>query len=192
MKILVAYATAHGSTGEVAEFIARTLRTYSVEVDVKNVQAITKLDEYDAYVMGSAIHGSMWLREMTLFTRRNLEQLARHPAYFWVTCIRALEEDGREYARKYYFDPETLKALQMRDTAVFTGKLRTDAITRQEVWYLASHYDGRQTAGILNDDFRNWQEIAAWANRVAQDLGLSPRFDTVEGTQPDAIKAAHW
>jgi menaquinone-dependent protoporphyrinogen oxidase len=192
MKILMAYATAHGSTGEVAEFIARTLRTYNVDVDVKNVTDLASLPEYDAYILGSAIHGSMWLREMSVFARHNQNQLARKPAYFWVTCIRALEDDGREYAKQYYFDPEILKTIQVRDTAVFTGKLRTDAISRAEVWYLASHYDGHQTPGIINDDFRNWQEIAAWANGVAKDLGLKPVFEPASEAEPDAIKAVHW
>jgi menaquinone-dependent protoporphyrinogen oxidase len=192
MKILVAYATAHGSTGEVAEFIARTLHTYNVEVDAKNVQDVGNLTDYDAYILGSAVHGSLWLKEMSVFTRRNQVQLARNPAYFWITCIRALEDDGRDYAQKYYFDPEILKAIQVRSTAVFTGKLRTDAITRHEVWYLAAHYDGRQIPGIINDDFRNWQEIAAWANSVAKDLGLSPVFEPVAGTKPDTIKSVQW
>jgi menaquinone-dependent protoporphyrinogen oxidase len=192
MKILVAYATAHGSTGEVAEFIARTLRTYNVEVEVKNVQDVQSLTEYDAYILGSAIHGGMWLREMSVFTRRNKEQLARNPAYFWVTCIRALEEDGQEYAAKYYFDPEILQAIQVRSTAVFTGKLRTDAISRDEAWYLASHYDGRQTPGIINDDFRDWNAIAGWANSVAADLHLQPVFEPVRSQTRDQITSAHW
>lgn len=192
MKILVTYATTHGSTAEVAEFMARTLRTYNVEVEVKNVKEVESLTEYDAYILGSAIHGGLWLREMSVFTRRNREQLGSHPAYFWVTCIRALEEDGRDYAQKYYFDPEILKALQVRLTGVFTGKLRTDAISHDELWYLASHYDGRQIPGIIKDDFRDWADIAAWTAKVAKDLRLEPVFEPVSAPGQEPTKAVQW
>jgi menaquinone-dependent protoporphyrinogen oxidase len=180
MKILVAFASVHGSTGEVAEFMGRILRTYNVEAEVKNVKDIQSVAGYDAFVLGSAIHGGMWLHEMSLFTRRLRHELAQRPVYCWITCIRALEADGREHALKYYFDPEILQEIQMRSTAVFTGKLRTDAITRQELWYLASHYDGAQTPGIIRDDFRDWEAIAAWTNSVAKDLMLKPVFEKLE------------
>lgn len=194
MKILVAYATVHNSSAEVAEFIGRVLRTYdaSVEVDVRNVREVTNLADYDVYILGSAIHGGMWLREMSIFTRQNRDQLAKHPAFFWITCIRALEDDGRDYARQYYFDPEIVKALQVRDTAVFTGKLRTDAITREELWYLAAHYDGRQTPGIIKDDFRDWGTIAAWAHSIAKNIGLRPVFQAAQETNPGTISAVKW
>jgi menaquinone-dependent protoporphyrinogen oxidase len=180
MKILVAYASVHGSTGEVAGFMGRMLRAYSVEVDVKNIKDVENIADYDACVLGSAIHGGLWLREMSVFTRRSSDRLAQKPCYFWVTCIRALEEDGLEYALTNYFDHQILEVIHARNIAVFTGKLRTDAITRQELWYLASHYDGTQVPGIIKDDFRDWEAIAAWTNGIAKDLHLKPVFEQME------------
>lgn len=174
MNILVAYATAHGSTKEVAEFIGRILTTYNAKVTVADVQDIQYVDTYDAFVLGSPIHGGLWLQEMCNFTDRFHAQLSRKPSYFWITCIRALEPDGYEHALEYYIDHKTLNSFNVRDVAVFTGKLNPDAITRQEQWYLASHYDGKQRPGYINNDFRDWEVIAAWANRLAKDLQLKP------------------
>src|SRR3954464_821714 len=98
MKILVAYASAHGSTKDVAEFIGRVLATYNAEVTVANVVDVQSVEGYDAYVLGSAIHASLWLQEMCTFTDRFEDSLARKPMFFWVSCIRALEEDGRAHA----------------------------------------------------------------------------------------------
>jgi menaquinone-dependent protoporphyrinogen oxidase len=177
MRILVAYASAHGSTREVAEFIGRILSAYSANVTVADVRDVQKIDQYDGYVLGSAIHGGMWLQEMCAFTDRFTQKLASKPSYFWITCIRTLEPEGYEHARKYYVDHKTLESFNVRDIAVFTGKLNTSAITRQEQWYLAANYDGKIAAGGIKHDFRDWQAIASWAVSIARDLNLVPEFD---------------
>lgn len=180
MRILIAYASAHGSTRDVAEFIGRVFRVYDVEVTVANVKDVQSVDGYDAYVLGSAIHGGLWLQEMCSFTDRFGDQLAQKITYFWINCIRALEADGYEHALKYYIDHNALRSFNVRDIAVFAGKLNTDAITRQEQWYLASNYDGKMTAGNIKDDFRDWEAIAAWANSAAKELKLEPIFEQSE------------
>jgi menaquinone-dependent protoporphyrinogen oxidase len=178
MKILVAYATAHGSTKEVAQFIGRVLSTYNAEVSVANVVDVQSVDGYDAYVLGSAIHASLWLQEMCTFFDRFGDPLSRKPMYFWITCIRALEEDGKKHALQYYFDYKLLEDYQVQEFAVFTGKLDTHEITRQEQWFLAANYDGKLMPGNINHDYRDWKAIAAWANNIAIDLKLAPVFET--------------
>lgn len=180
MKILIAYASAHGSTSEVAQFIGRVFGSYGVDVTVANVRDVQSVEGYDLYVLGSAIHGGLWLQEMCTFTDRFGDQLAQKPSYFWITCIRALEPDGYDHALKYYVDHNTLRSFDVRDIAVFTGKLNTDAITRQEQWYLSSNYDGKMMAGNVNHDFRDWEAIAAWVNSAAKELHLQPIFELTD------------
>lgn len=179
MNILVAYASAHGSTKEAAEFMGRVLTTYDAKVTVASVQDVQSVDQYDAFVLGSAIHGGLWLQEMCNFTDRFHAQLAQKPSYFWIMCIRTLEPDGLEHALEYYVDHKTLNSFKVRDIAVFTGKLNPDAITRQEQWYLAAHYDGKQLPGYVKNDFRDWEAIAVWTNSLAKDLRLEPAFSPV-------------
>lgn len=179
MNILVAYASAHGSTREVATFIGRILSAYNAEVTIADARDIQSVAQYDVYVLGSAIHGGMWLQEMCAFTDRFAAQLAQKPSYFWITCIRALEPEGYEHALRYYVDRKTLEALNVRDVAVFTGKLNTADISHEEQWYLATNYDGKLAAGGIRQDFRDWQAIATWANQIARDLELKPVFTPV-------------
>lgn len=185
MKILVAYASAHGSTQEVAHFIGRMLSAYNAEVTVTNSKDVQSVTGYDVYVLGSAIHGGMWLQEMCAFTDRFAPELGAKPSFFWINCIRALEAEGREHALKYYVDHKTLQSLNVRDIAVFTGKLNTAAITHEEQWYLATNYDGKMAAGGIKHDFRDWHAIAGWANAIAKDLSLKPVFSSqTEAAQP--------
>lgn len=180
MKILVAYASAHGSTKEMAQFMGRVLSTYNAEVTVANVVDIASVEPYDVYVLGSAVHASLWLQDMCTFVDRFEASLVEKPMFFWVSCIRALEEDGRKHALKYYFDYKTLEAFNVREVAVFTGKLDSAAISRQEQWFLAANYDGKIAPGNLRNDHRDWQAIAAWANEIAKNLELTPVFDSIQ------------
>ena len=67
MKVLVAVASRHGSTREIAQMIAGELRAAGVEPDVREVGTIASLDDYDAAVIGSAIYAGQWLPEARQF-----------------------------------------------------------------------------------------------------------------------------
>jgi menaquinone-dependent protoporphyrinogen oxidase len=176
MKILVAYASAHGSTAEVAAFIGRQLQTYSVEVDCAPVESINNIQMYDAVIVGSPIHDGMWLQSMSLFLERLAAQLATKPVYLFITCIRVLEEGGYHHALNNYLHVLTLKKINVRDTTAFAGKLKLDTIDWNERWLLTLRYDGSELPQHLNVDYRDWYTIASWANKVALNLKLKPTF----------------
>src|SRR5690349_17833280 len=102
MKILVVYATKHGSTAEVAEFIGQVFREHDIDTTVNRVENIQSVEGYDAFVLGSPVYASLWLTEMSQFLERFESQLSKKPVYYWMNCIRVLEPDGREHALKEY------------------------------------------------------------------------------------------
>jgi menaquinone-dependent protoporphyrinogen oxidase len=177
MKILIAYASIHGSTAEVAQFLGRVLRVYNAEVTVLSAGQVTTVDPYDAFVLGTAIEDGMWLHEMFEFLDRFQAKVAKKPNYFWLNCIRVLEPDGYEHALKYYVHEPTIAALAARDVAVFAGKLKLESINWDERWLLSLRYDGTERPAFFNKDFRNWEVIAAWGNKIARELNLTPTFE---------------
>ncbi len=92
-KMLVTYATAHGSTGGVAEMIGKTLAEGGPAVDVLPVQSVTSLDEYGAVVLGSAIQGGKWLPEAVEFLRTNQAWLGRVPVAFFLVGLLVNRKD---------------------------------------------------------------------------------------------------
>src|SRR3954462_14122995 len=58
--ILVAYATKHGSTREVAEAVAGTREQRGVDVDVLPAASAGSLDGYDGVVLGGALYTGRW------------------------------------------------------------------------------------------------------------------------------------
>lgn len=169
-KILIAYASVHGSTGEVAEFIGKVLQEHDFDVTVRSVDAVTSVKEYDAFILGSAIHAGMWLTPMSVFFEKFEDQMIGKPVYFFMTCIRVLEPDGRQHALANYVHHETMEKLGVRAIGVFAGKLTWDEIDLQERWMLSLRYDGVEVPGVRNDDFRDWNAIRAWAVNVRAEL----------------------
>jgi len=173
MKVLIAYASAHGSTAEVAQFIGQVLEERQFEVTVASVETIQTVKDYDACIVGSAIHAGMWLTPMSRFLDRFERELAARPLYMFITCIRVLEPDGREHVLQHYVHRETLQQLGVREVGVFAGKLRLDAIDMRERWTLSLRYDGGVIPGEFNDDFRDWDAIRAWAVSVGERLATA-------------------
>ncbi len=170
MNVLVGYASAHGSTAEVAQGIGKVLEDWKNTVTVADVAEVQSIEGYDAFVLGSAIHGGMWLTEMSQFLARFNDTLAVRPLYFFMTCIRVLEPDGYEHCVQEYVDHRVLDRLHTREIVPFAGRLEMKAVEWSDRWTLAARYDGQQPPGSYNNDFREWNKINAWAEKIAREL----------------------
>ena len=72
MRVLVAAATKHGATGEIAQAIADTLRDQGLDPAVLEPERVDTIDGYDAVVLGSAVYAGHWLKPA-----RDSERLCR-------------------------------------------------------------------------------------------------------------------
>lgn len=170
MKVLVGYATVHGSTAEVAQRIGDVLTQEGLQVTVADVNTLTQVDDYDAFVMGTPIHAGTWLPELTGFMKTLKNRASRTPVYVWVTCIRVLEEYGMSHAMDYYMIPEIMSQLNIRGKTAFAGKLDIEQVDWNERWSLAARYDGHAWPTNFDGDFRDWKKITDWAAETAKDI----------------------
>ncbi len=69
-RILIAYASKCGSTGEVAEAIGQELSQSGALVDVCPAKDVTEISPYDAVMVGSPIFYTKWRSEATRFVER--------------------------------------------------------------------------------------------------------------------------
>lgn len=169
MNLLVAYASKHGSTAEIAEAVAERLRESDLGVDVAEAGDVEGLDPYDAVVLGSAVYMKRWRGEARRFLRRHGEALSKRP--FWVFSSGPVGEPTDDEADSGWLEPakvvEQVERLGARGHVVFGGRVPTDAR-----W-------PHQRAMAQNTppeyrDRRDWDEIRAWAADIASELQGSP------------------
>jgi menaquinone-dependent protoporphyrinogen oxidase len=78
-SILVIYATRYGSTREVAEQVAATLRDSGFEASLQPARQVRTLDGYRAVVLGAPLYMFRWHRDAKRFLRRHRQALAGRP-----------------------------------------------------------------------------------------------------------------
>ena len=92
-SILVAYATRSGSTREVAEQIAETLRSSGMEVSVQPARQVRTLEGTSAVVLGAPLYLGRWLKDARRFLKRHRDSLAnRQVAIFALGPLEDTEE----------------------------------------------------------------------------------------------------
>jgi len=79
VSVLVAHASRYGSSQEVAEAVAATLRLHELEVDSQPMRNVRTLEGYDAVVMGTAIYMFRLHKDARRFLSRHREALTRRP-----------------------------------------------------------------------------------------------------------------
>lgn len=181
MRILTVYASAHGSTAEVARFIAGVLHAHGIDADATAAGEARAVNGYDAYVLGSAVHNGLWLPEMASFVKQLRGIVSGKPVYLWLTCMRAIEPNGYAYVTNNYLPNLLSDNLSFRRIGIFAGKIDMTTINPDEAWTLTFRYDGRRDPFTLGGDHRDWNAIRAWAEQIADDLlpGSAPRSPDV-------------
>ena len=123
-RVLVAYATHHGTTLEIAERIAATLKRAGLVTSARVVTDPGDLDDYDAFVIGSAIYALRWLKEATDFVAWNVDVLASHPVWLFssgplgTSEVDAQGKDVRQWPREVGLLSDLVGA---RDHRIFFG-----------------------------------------------------------------------
>ncbi|MEU7576049.1 flavodoxin domain-containing protein [Streptomyces sp. NPDC041068] len=167
MNVLVGYATAHGSTREIAEHIAACLAQAGLKADARCMGEVDDPDAYRAYVLGSAVHGQAWLEQAKDFLRLNDDLLQMRPVWvFSVGMPAALRGPWRKAAARKEQEviTEDLPGhIPYRSHRLLSGVIRPGhlPVTGRLVFRLM---------GCRYGDFRDWSAIDAWSHDIAGEL----------------------
>jgi len=164
-RVLVAYATKHGATAEVAEKIGQVLRGAGLSTDVFPVNCVSDLTPYKAVVLGSAVYIGQWRKEAVAFLKANEKALAGRPEWLFSTGPTG-KGDPEELTKGWRF-PKALQPIadriQPRDIALFHGKLDPKTLSQVEKWMI------KKVKAPLGD-FRDWEAVSTWAKLIADTL----------------------
>jgi len=163
MRVLIAVASKHGSTREIADAIAEELRTENLLVDVNDAADVTNVFSYDAVILGSAVYAGSWLPEATSLAERNWSALTKVPVWFFSSGPLGAEKPKPEV------EPEKLvprlAQLKVRDHKIFVGKLDPADLGLAERLIA-------KAVRAPSGDFRDWDDIRGWARAIASEIAL--------------------
>jgi menaquinone-dependent protoporphyrinogen oxidase len=155
--VLVGYATRYGSTQEVAEAVAATLRECGLEVDIQPMRKVRTLAGYSAVVLGAPLYMFRWHKDALRFLSRHREALAERPVAVFALGPTHDPYDEKEWQdSRAQLDKDLAKFPWFKPVAIelFGGKF-DPALLRFPLNKLA----GKEPAS----DLRDWTAIRAWA-----------------------------
>jgi len=171
-SILVGYATRYGSTQEVAEAVAATLRESGLEVDLQPMRKVRTLEVYHAVVLGVPLYIGRWHKDAQRFLSSHQEALTQRPvAIFTLGPTQGDDEEwegvraqlDQELARYPWLTPVALE--------LFGG--RYDPAKLRFLDKLLGSLPASPLHQMPASDLRDWTAIRAWASELASKLQLA-------------------
>ncbi|MFB8754411.1 flavodoxin domain-containing protein [Streptomyces nigra] len=166
MRVLVGYATAHGSTREIAERLAADLGRVGTTAVARPLDLVHDADAYGAFVLGSAVHDQRWLGPARDFVRDNAELLRSRPV--WLFSVGMPGALRGPWKRLGPLEASVIVQglpvrLPQRGHRLFSGVVRASQLPR----------GGRirfRLMGGRHGDHRSWDAIDGWAAEIAGEL----------------------
>jgi len=110
--VLVAYATKHGATAEIANCIANALADAHLNVTVELADRVDDLTRYEAVVLGSAVYAGSWQKDAAHFLSAHEAALGSRQVWLFSSGPTG-EEDAATTMHGWRF-PEALQPLANR------------------------------------------------------------------------------
>lgn len=162
-KVLVTYASRSGSTAEVAEAIAATLREEHATADCIHVDDVTTLDGYDLVVMGAPLYIGNWPKEAHQFLNRLKAALLTKAVVIFALGPTDVEEKSMAEAEQQlttvFAKYEWLHPIAQK---MFVGRFDPTKMTGWHRWLMKLPAMKR----IPVQDARDWDGIKAWSREL--------------------------
>jgi menaquinone-dependent protoporphyrinogen oxidase len=166
---LVAFASKHGSTRQIAEVIGQELSDSGHTVLVRSVGEVSTTEPYEAVIVGSAIYMGNWLGEARQFVEKNQARLSAMPV--WLFSSGPLGQEDPQPRGDFAHLQELMHTTQARGHRTFVGKLARGELGLGERLVV-------KMVKAPEGDFRDWEAIRGWTREIASAL----RDPTLSGT----------
>ena len=163
-SVLVGYATRYGSTQEVAEAVATTLRERGLAVDIWPMREVRTLDQYRAFVLGAPLYMFHWHKDALNFLTRHRTALTARPVAIF--ALGPFHADEKEFqGSREQLEKELAKFPWLTPGAIeiFGGKFDPEKLT-------FPHNLVPALKKMPASDIRDWTAIRAWASDLAATL----------------------
>jgi menaquinone-dependent protoporphyrinogen oxidase len=161
MTVLVAAASRHGATYEIADAIGQALEERGLDVQVVQAEDVDGVAGFEAVVIGSGVYAGHWLESARRLVGEHCDELVRVPT--WLFSSGPIGDPPRPDDAHAVDVDELVAAAAARGHRIFPGRLDRHRLGFGE---RAMVFAFRAPDG----DFRDWDAIGAWASEIADEL----------------------
>jgi menaquinone-dependent protoporphyrinogen oxidase len=155
-SILIAYATKHGSTREVAETMCNELAELGLHAETAPTAEVEDLTSYDGVIVGGSLYMGRWHGDAVRFAQRHRESLTKLPFAVFAMGPRTTDAHDVSEARAQ-LDRSLAKAkVREPDAVAIFGGVVDPAKVRFPLNRLPA------------SDARDWEAIRSWATTLAE------------------------
>jgi menaquinone-dependent protoporphyrinogen oxidase len=158
MNFLIAVASRHGSTREIADALTQELCSSGNPTTVCDAGEVTDLESYDAVIIGSAVYMGQWLPAAREFVQRNRNKLSTMPV--WLFSSGPVGDADPQAKDDPGHLEELMTASGAREHHIFVGKLDRSGLGFGERLMV-------KVVKAPEGDFRDWDAIRTWAQSIA-------------------------
>jgi menaquinone-dependent protoporphyrinogen oxidase len=164
-RILVAYASPHGSTAEIAEAVGKQLQSAGYSVDVRELNSVSSPEDYKAVIIGGPFYMGKIVGDVGKFIGRNRDALAKVPVAAFAVGVAPVGKDPAAIGNAMKKLHEAFVPLVPVAETIFAGKIDLEKLS-----FFQKFIVGRVHAPV--GDFRDWAAITAWAIELPAKLGV--------------------
>jgi menaquinone-dependent protoporphyrinogen oxidase len=161
VRVLVAAASKHGATREIAELIGRAMSDAGLEADIQRVEDVASIDGYDAIILGSAVYIESWMDSAKEFVGRFGAAMTGRPV--WLFSSGPLGDPPHPTAEHAVQIDAIVAATGAREHRLFSGRLDPHALSFAE---RAVVFAVRAPQG----DFLDRKAISEWGRAIGRDV----------------------
>lgn len=160
MQVLVSTASKHGATAGIGDHIGETLRQRGFDVAVAEPDQAKPETGFDGIVLGSGVYAGHWLKDAKRLAGRIAGCDPAPPV--WVFSSGPLGDPPRP-GEEPVDVAGIVKAVAPVEHRIFAGKIDKSELGFGERAIMVA-------VRAPDGDFRDWDEIATWANEIADAL----------------------
>ena len=180
MTVLVAAASEHGATAEIAAWIGAGLAANGLDADVRRLDEVDDIAHYDAFVLGSGVYFGQWVKGARSFLDDHAGELANRPTWLFSSgpIVGDPPPPDDPAAMRAGLVEKLVETTHARDHKLFGGKLeKRDLNWCEKVAVRCAH--------ASEGDYRNRAAVDEWAASIARELEqLAPQSGRIRHPHP--------
>ncbi|MDT8358274.1 MAG: flavodoxin domain-containing protein [Methanomicrobiaceae archaeon] len=175
-SVLIAYATKHNTTKEIAEAISKTLNAAGLTAEALPAKEAGDVASYHAVIIGSPIYAGRIIKDAAIFAEKNAKDLEARTVFAFTVELGVAERSEENIKKADAALAPIRNAVSLAGVEHFAG--RFDPSYFPVIGFLM------KLGGKNYEDHRDWDRIREWAENIAADLGSSSPAPAEPDTAP--------